>query len=475
MSTRRIKVLWEPNKGPQTAFLASTAREVLYGGAAGGGKTDSLMMLPLYRIHNPKHRSILFRRTRPQLQEVIDRQQLIYPLIDPGCRFVDSGGKCRWEWSSGAITQMGFMEHEADRMKFKTFEYDMVLFDELTSFTKKMYLFLFSRNRSKDLAMPAVMRGGTNPGDEGHQWVFDRFIANREPYHVYEEQIDASDVHGIEGMDDLRTTIQFIPAKLADNPKMPDRQSYIAGLKIMGEEGDAYLHGDWSTFSGQMFRQPIRVGPPLPWSPGAIVVRSFDYGFGDPLCIHWARAHRSGMIEFLDEVYSPEMTVDAIQRRVNEVERQLQIRPTLSVGGQDMFAKRDTGGVSQSIADMLTNRGIWVEKANNDHQAGFAKLQRLLAAGKFYVREGKCPNLIRTLPNLVRDPNKPNDLKPRQEDHAQEAARYAVMAVPESDTTAEAGYSAPVIERVEADPVYRRIMEGLQREREGVNFPGMEN
>src|SRR6476646_5983829 len=117
------------------------------------------------------------------------------------------------------------MEHEADRFKFKTFEYDMVLFDELTSFTEKQYLFMFSRNRTKDKALPPIMRGGTNPGDVGHQWVYDRFVANRQPYVVYTSKIDA-DVEGM-GKMDLETTTAFIPAKLGDNPKMADREAYV--------------------------------------------------------------------------------------------------------------------------------------------------------------------------------------------------------------------------------------------------------
>lgn len=469
--TRKLNVIWEPNPGPQTAFLTSTARECLYGGAAGGGKTDALMMLPFYRKDNPKHRSIMFRRTRPQLQEVIDRQQQLYPLIEPNAKWQED--KSRWVWPSGAITQMGYMEHEQDRLKFKTFEFDMVLFDELTSFTEKMYLFLFSRNRTKDAAMPPVMRGGTNPGDVGHQWVYDRFISNREPYMEYEEAIDARDVQGIEGLEGLTTTMQFIPARLSDNPKMPDRQAYVAGLKIMGEEGDAYLAGDWATFSGQMFRTPLVTGPALPWTPGSFIVRSFDYGWADPLVVMWVRVHPDNTHEILREVYTPELTVQQIAHIVNSVENDLKIRPMFSVGGHDMFNSEGTSG-GQSIANMLTSRGIWLEKANNDRVGGWAKVQELLTARKLYVRQGMAPNLVRTLPNLVRNPDKPQDVKGKQEDHAAECLRYAVMAVPERAITGVTGYLPPQQVVTERDPVFARIMAELQNGRESVIFPGLE-
>jgi hypothetical protein len=407
------------------------------------------------------------------LQEVIDRQQQLYPLIEPGVKWQED--KSRWIWPSGAITSMGFMEHEADRMKFKTFEFDMVLFDELTSFTRKMYMFLFSRNRSKDVSMPAIMRGGTNPGDVGHQWVYDRFIADRTPYVVYTDKLDGSDVAGVPGLEELTTTLQFIPAKLADNPKMADRRSYVAGLKMMGEEGEAYLQGDWRMFSGQMFRKPPLSGPPLPWTPGSSIIRAFDYGFADPLCIMWLRVHKNGRVELLKELYSPELTVDSIARLVSRTEQELEIRPVISVGGKDMFNSRDTGtGAAQSIATMLQIRGVWLTPANNDRIAGWAKLQSLLHRELLYVREGAAPNLMRTLPNLVRDPNNPQDVKDKQEDHAAECLRYAIMAVTELGLWSEVGHVPKQQEVTENDPVFRRITEALRKDAESVIFPGLE-
>jgi hypothetical protein len=464
--------VWQPNTGPQTAFLASTVREVLYGGAAGGGKSDAIIMLPFYRVHNPRHRSIILRRTRPQLQEVIDRQQAIYPVIAPGAKW--QADKNRWVWPSGAITRMGYMEHEQDRFKFKSDEFDLIAFDELTSFTFKQYMFMFSRNRTKDAALPAVMRAGTNPGDVGHLWVYERFIAAREPFMVYEHE-EESDVEGM-GRLTLHTTRQFIPAKLADNPAMADRESYIAGLKLMGEEGEAYLTGDWSAFSGQMFTQRPKVGPPLPWSPGSMIVRAMDYGFGDPLCIYWLRLHSDGTVEVLYELYGPGMTVDVIAFNVARIERELELRPGISVASPDMFSTKDTGtGEGQSIATMLQQRGVWFERANNERVAGWARVRSLISRGLLHVREGRAPNLLRTLPNLVRDPNNPDDVKDKQEDHPAEALRYAIMAVPERNVQPQVGYVQPVQEVTEQDPVFKRIMDRLQKPGQSVIFPGLED
>lgn len=467
----RLSLRWAPNAGPQTAFLASTAREVLYGGAAGGGKSDAIIMLPFYRIHNPRHRSIILRRTRPQLQEVIDRQQDIYPLVAPGAKW--QADKNRWVWPSGAITRMGYMEHEQDRFKFKTDEFDMVLFDELTSFTLKMYLFMFSRNRTKDRALPPVLRGGTNPGDVGHLWVYERFIAAREPYTVYE----AAEEVEVEGMGKmtLRTTKQFIPAKLADNPSMADRESYIAGLRLMGEEGEAYLTGDWSAFSGQMFAMKPKIGPPLPWKPGCMVVRCMDYGFADPTCMYWLMAHPDGTVEIMKELYGPGMTVDMLAWNAARLERDLQVRPMLSVGSVDMFSKKDVGSAEgQSIATMLQARGLWFEPANNERIAGWARLRSLLQRGLLYVREGEAPNLLRTLPNLVRDPNNPDDVKDKQEDHPAEALRYGVMAMPERNVSPVTGHVPPLQVVTEQDPVFKRIMQSLQKPGQEAIFPGLE-
>lgn len=203
-----------------------------------------------------------------------------------------------------------------------------------------------------------------------------------------------------------------------------------------------------------------------------MIIRAFDYGWADPLVIMWARVHMDGTVEVLREIYQPEMTADAIAHVVNTIERDLQIRPTISVGGQDMFNAQGTSG-GESIANMLTKRGVWLEKANNDRVAGWAKVQEYLPK-RLYVREGMAPNLYRTLPNLVRDPDKPQDVKGKQEDHAAECLRYLLMAVPEFNVQSLSGYVQAPAPDTERDPVFKRLMDGLQNPSESVIFPGLD-
>lgn len=456
------RLLWSGNPGAQTAFLQSQAREVLYGGAAGGGKSDALMMLPMYRIDNGKHRCLMLRRTRPQLQEVIDRTIQIYPEVVPGASWKEA--ESRWKFPSGAIIQMGYAEHEKDILNFKTFEYDLICFDELTSFTEWQYLFMFLRNRTKSALLPPLMRAGTNPGDVGHEWVFRRFIDQRLPYRIYQEYVE---------IDKKKIFVprQFIPSTVWDNPAMPNREQYIAGIMQMSAEDQAaYLYGEWSRLAGAMFK-PITLAPMNDlMDKDYYIVRSIDFGIADPTCVLWmAHYPKSGVTDIISELYIKEATLDTVAKAIKERELLMALRaPVYSVGSPEMFNKQATS--NQSIATMLGAQGVYVEKGNTDTVARLAYIRNLQQRNALRAWPGLgsntwgCPNLCRTLPILQRDTgfNKdPNRIRPRQEDHALDALAYGLMVIferPEVLIKAEEKVDDP-----NRDNTFDKVMEDLQK------------
>jgi hypothetical protein len=418
-------ITWGPNDGPQTAFLASTAREVLYGGAVGGGKSDALTVCDLRFADHPKHRSLYLRRTRPELQESIDRSLIIFPQIVPGAVWQEA--RMRWEMPSGAMYQYGFAEHEKDILKYKTFEYNVIKFDELTTFTEYQYLFMFLRNRKKSEDLPLWMRAGTNPGDVGHEFVFNRFINNRNPYQVYVKEVTLPD-------DTVQVvTQQFIPSTVWDNPALPDRGAYIAGIMQMSEDDQAaYLYGDWHKLAGAMFRtMPTEVERGIK-SNDYYVVRAIDYGWDDMSCVLWAIVYGNGQrVEIVRELYINKCTIKQLCHYINAHEMEMGLKPAvMTPSSPEMGRTEGTSGISLQI--VAAQNGVLVtpvKGVQSNRKAGWMLVQNWLVGGKVSYWPGACPNLLRTLPTLMRDPKKPDDLKARQQDHCADALRYLLTSI----------------------------------------------
>lgn len=250
---------WKPTKR-QEDFLTipDTVFEGFYGGAAGGGKSDCLVMLPLVRefYKYSGFKALILRRTYPELErELIIRSKETYPATGA----VYNEGKKRWHWPAfGSYLQFGYAEHEKDARNYDTDEYNYIAFDELTSFTEFQYKYIaFSRCRSKaDSGLPAIVRSGSNPGNIGHGFVRTRFV----------EPAPLGNVLIREVWPDGRTVSRiFIPAKATDNPYVDP--NYIINLRMLPvAERLAKLEGDWWTFTGQVF-DDWRVQP-FPDEPG---------------------------------------------------------------------------------------------------------------------------------------------------------------------------------------------------------------
>jgi hypothetical protein len=241
----RYEKIWKPHDR-QVDFIQIpfSVFEALYGGSAGGGKSELLIMLPIvYGWHEIRgFNGILFRRTFPQLEEsLIPRSREFYSLL--GATYNDT--KHLWTFPSGAVIRFSYLDKDSDARDHDTAEYHYAAFDELTAFTEFMYRYITSRVRSTLTGVPALVRGATNPGNIGHVWCRDRFVAPARNGNVilYDEIAKSKRV--------------FIPAKLTDNPHLMEKDpDYINRLRILPlAEQKAKIDGDWWTFSGQVFDQ----------------------------------------------------------------------------------------------------------------------------------------------------------------------------------------------------------------------------
>lgn len=254
---------WSPHAphARQKEFLEAPEQEVLYGGAAGGGKSDAMLMAALQYVDVPGYAAIIFRRTYPDLAlpgAIMDRARSW--LAGTAAKW--NGGDKRFTFPSGATLSFGYIDNENDKYRYQSSEFQFIGFDELTQFPEGWYKYLFSRlRRSGHVDAPLRMRGATNPGGIGHEWVRRRFI------------------------DPKTACARFVSAKLVDNPSL-DANEYRKSLAQLDastrrqlEEGDWIADTDGLVYS--RFEPRRHVLPAALATRGWRFVLGIDYGFAD--------------------------------------------------------------------------------------------------------------------------------------------------------------------------------------------------
>lgn len=261
----------------QKKFLECTHKEAFYGGSAGGGKSDCLLMAALQYADVPGYSALILRRTFQDLAKpgaLLDRAREW--LQGSTARWNEQ--KKQWRFPSGATLSFGYLETEQDKYQYQGAEYQFIAFDELSQFTETQYLYLFSRlRRLAGTEVPLRMRSASNPGGVGHQWVQERFI----PDDWTPEQGNEIRVIEKEGR-------AFVPAKLRDNPHL-DQEAYEASLAELDDVTRAQLlEGDWQVRErGNIF--PHFEDGPL--SRHVITWSEFEFIYGvRRIPDHWRRA-----------------------------------------------------------------------------------------------------------------------------------------------------------------------------------------
>lgn len=277
-------ILWQPNQGPQTQFLQSNASEVLYGGAAGGGKSDGLLAIPLYFKDFSRFRGLYLRRENKYLAKAIQRTSEIYPQL--GAKLT-LHPRIVWTFPSGAELWLNHCEHENNVRIYDSFEFHLTLWDELTHFTELQYTGINARLRTTDPTLPTWSRAATNPGGPGHEWVFKRFAPWLNPKHP--SQALPGEKRWFFGETEVppgtpeSLSRTFIPALLEDNPYLNKDDRYKAQLRQLPSVRFAQLRkGNWLVKPARKDywdRDKIRTLPGYP--PASMVkarVRAWDFG-----------------------------------------------------------------------------------------------------------------------------------------------------------------------------------------------------
>nr|DAE62428.1 MAG TPA: large terminase [Caudoviricetes sp.] len=445
--------------------MARSEDEVLYGGAAGGGKSDALVIEALRQVGVPHYRALILRKTYPQLSELIDKTMRYYRPVFPRAKYNSSSHT--WTFPSGAKITFGSMFRAQDKYNYQGRAFDFIGVDELTHFTWEEYSYVMSRNRPTGPGTRVYMCATANPGGVGHGWVKARFITPAPPGTRMVQLVDVKTPDGT--VVKMRRTRIFIPSTVFDNKKLLENDpGYLGNLASLPEaEKQALLYGDWDSFSGQVFTEwrndpahyedqrwthvikPFRI--PAHWK----IWRGYDFGYAKPFSVGWYAADEEGRLYRIKELYGCTGTPNE-GTKVNPVEQARMIREAEE--NDPNLKGRHINGVAdpaifdesrgESIAQMQEKHPNYLFWTPGDHTRLAGKMQmhyRLAFDGEgrpmFQVFD-TCKHFIRTIPNLVYDETNVEDIDTTQEDHIYDECRYVMMENPISPRKTE---SVPVL------------------------------
>tara|TARA_B100001778_G_scaffold66405_2_gene52179 strand:- start:5838 stop:7295 length:1458 start_codon:yes stop_codon:yes gene_type:complete len=440
------QVIFEPNPGPQTEFLASIEREVLYGGSAGGGKSYAMLADPLRYIMHPQFSGLLVRHTTEELRELVWKSQELYPKVIPNIKW--SERKMQWVAPSGGRLWFSYLDREEDVLRYQGLAFSWIGFDELTQWsTPFAWNYLRSRLRTASPDLPIFMRATTNPGGIGHQWVKKMFI-DPSPYNrsfwatdiETGENLSYPKGHSKEGQPLFKR--RFIPARLFDNPYLAESGEYETMLLSLPEhQRKQLLEGDWDVNEGAAFSEfnrDIHVVDPFSIPKTWKRFRACDYGYGSYSGILWFAISPSDQLVVYRELYVKKVLATDLADMILDLEQE---DGTILYGVLDSSLWHKRGDPGPSLAEQMIMRGCrWrpSDRSKGSRVSGKNEIHRRLQVDDFteeprLVFFNTCTNVIAQLPALPLDKKNPEDVDTNAEDHLYDALRYGVMTRPRSN------------------------------------------
>ena len=414
-------VVFHANEGPQTEFLAADEKDVLYGGAAGGGKSYAMLVDPLRYAHRKAHRALILRRSMPELRELIDKSRELYPQAFPGCKFREV--EKVWNFPSGAKIEFGFLERDADVYRYQGQAYSWIGFDEITHLpTEFGWNYLASRLRTTDPEIKTYLRCTANPGGIGAAWVKKRYV-------------DSSEINkSFTGKDGL--TRKFIPARLTDNPYLANDGIYEKMLMSLPPvQRKQLLEGNWDVNEGAAFVEfdpDIHVVPPFQIPVAWERVKGIDYGYASESCCLWGTIDTNdNTLIIYRELYRKGLTGEELGSIITDMERE---DPFSVSGVLDTSAWANTGTTGPTVGEALLKAGHKLRRADKNRIQGKIQIHEYLKVRdngrpKLQIATS-CPNLIREIQGIPLSKTNPEDVDTHASDHAYDALRYMIMSRP---------------------------------------------
>ena len=443
-------IIWKPQP-KQIEFMSRNEYEVLYGGAAGGGKSDAIIVEALRQVDNPNYRALILRKSYPQCRELIIKSLRIYKAAYPDAEY--NGTEHFWKFPSGAKIYFGSMPNQMSYLNYQGLSYSYIAFDELTHFTLEEYEYMISRNRADGDGLRVYIRATANPGGIGHGWVKERFITASPPNVPYTVHSEITDKNGKKIK--LERERIFIPSSVFDNEALLSNDpGYLANLAMLPDsQKKALLYGDWDSYEGQVFTE-FRNNPdgyvsklythviepfdiPRTWRR----YRTFDFGYSRPFAVQWWAIDYDGRAYLYRQLYGGTNTPNQglkwepkqIARKIREIEDELECGNTIT-GIADPSIWDESRGKDGTVIRMFEDEGIFFEKGKNDRLSGKMQCHYRFA----FDDEGRpmayifnnCKAFLRTIPALVYDTSNVEDVNTACEDHDYDAMRYFFMANP---------------------------------------------
>lgn len=378
--------VWAPHEGPQTRFLSSAAFELLYGGAAGGGKSEGLVAKATHQVHRPGYRAVLLRSTLTEMPELMDKAGELYPHLDG----TYNGYERRWTFPSydaqgnridgkGTI-EFGYFEVWKHHRRYRGRQFSFIGWDELGDCPEeRFWVFMISRCRSGGPGIMPMLNGTANPGGAGHGWIKRRWVTpcgtdgrriHREVFkYKWQGEVRA-----------ITLTRQYIPSKITDNPTLVENNPmYLAQLMSLPElMRQQLLEGNWEAGEGLAFAeigershlvQPFQV--PRHWE----IWGAFDWGYSHPWVFGLFACNEDGRVFLIQTIRGRRMRDDEIIERIKSTLAAPVERLQFIAAGHDCWAEikaRQETGIT--TAERFALAGLPLKQANISRSDGFRQV-----------------------------------------------------------------------------------------------------